>query len=243
MIRGLIAKKIGMTHIFDGEGQIISLTALECGPCFVTQIKSADKDGYDAIQLGFSQTKRLNSARKGHLAGKEVGELKYLREFDADDLSTIKIGQKLNVDLFKEGDYVNIVGTSKGKGFQGGVRRHHFHGGPKTHGQSDRTRAPGAVGSTTDPGRVLKGTRMAGHMGNRRITERNLKVIRIDPARNMVFVEGAVPGGRGGIMLIEKSTKVAKVVKPVKAGTTANTGKTATTANTGKAGTSANTGS
>ena len=207
---GLIAKKVGMTHIYDSTGQIIALTALECGPCFVTQIKSTDKDGYDAVQIGFGETKRLNAARRGHLAGKEVGSLKYLREFDVDDVSSVKIGQKLSTDLFEEGDYVNIAGTSKGKGFQGGVKRYHFKGGPKTHGQSDRHRAPGSIGATTTPGRVLKGTRMAGHMGNKRVTERNLKVIRIDPARNMLFVEGAVPGAPGGIMLIEKSSKITK---------------------------------
>ena len=226
MIRGLIAKKVGMTHIFDSEGQIVSLTALECGPCFVTQIKSADKDGYDAVQLGFGETKRLNAARRGHLASGEVGLLKYLREFAVDDLSSVKVGQKISVDLFKEGDFVNITGTAKGKGFQGGVRRYHFRGGPKTHGQSDRTRAPGAVGSTTDPGRVLKGTRMAGHMGNQRVAERNLKVMRIDLVRNLLFVKGAVPGARGGIILIEKSDKVAKATKPAtKAGASANTSK------------------
>ncbi len=213
MIRGLIAKKIGMSHIFNSEGQIIAITALECGPCFVTQVKSADKDGYDAVQVGFSETKRLNAAQKGHLAGKEVGSLKYLREFTVDDLSSVKVGQKLGADVFQAGDFVNVVGTSKGKGFQGGVKRYHFKGGPKTHGQSDRNRGPGAVGATTDPGRVLKGTRMAGHMGHRRVSERNLRVMRVDPAKNVVFVEGAVPGARGGIILIEKSAKIAKAVK------------------------------
>jgi len=179
------------------------VTAIEAGPCFVTQIKTEAKDGYDAVQVGFGEAKRLNSAQKGHL--KDVGRLKYLREFDMEDVESAQVGQKLDVDMFKSGDLVDVTGTSKGKGFAGVVKRHHFAGGPKTHGQSDRHRAPGSIGAGTSPGRVFKGTRMAGHMGNRRVTVRNLKVIDVDLARHLILVEGAVPGSNKGLLLIKKA--------------------------------------
>lgn len=207
MIRGLIGKKVGMTHVFDGDGQLMALTAVECGPCFVTQIKTEDKDGYSAVQLGFGEAKLLNSPQRGHLNGKKVGALKYLREFEVDDVTSVEVGQELSVGLFREGDLVDVVGVSKGKGFAGVVKRHHFAGGPKTHGQSDRHRAPGSIGATTSPGRVLKGTRMAGHLGNRRVTERNLSVFRVDLPRNLLFLKGVVPGAKGGLVLIKKSLK------------------------------------
>lgn len=205
MVRGLIGRKIGMTQVFLDDGTMQAVTAIEAGPCFVVQIKTEAKEGYDAIQLGFGQAKRLNSPQKGHLKG--VGNLRYLREFEAADVSTLEIGQKVDAGLFQTGDLVDIIGTSKGKGFAGVVKRHHFAGGPKTHGQSDRHRAPGSIGATTTPGRVFKGMRMAGHMGNERVTVRHLKVIAADPERNLLLVKGAVPGGRNGILLINRSVK------------------------------------
>ena len=205
MVRGLIGKKIGMTQVFGDDGTMQAVTAIEAGPCFVVQIKTQAKEGYDAVQLGFGQAKRLNSPQKGHL--KEVGRLKYLREFEADDVTTLEVGQKVDVGLFQAGELVDITGTSKGKGFAGVVKRHHFAGGPKTHGQSDRHRAPGSIGATTTPGRVFKGMRMAGHMGNERVTVRHLKVIAADPERNLLLVKGAVPGSRNGILLVNKSIK------------------------------------
>ena len=205
-IEGLIGKKIGMTQVFSDDGSVKGVTAIEAGPCFVTQIKTQAKDGYNAVQLGFEEVKRLNSPEKGHL--KPAGHsLKYLREFKVDDLVSIRVGQKVDVSIFKPGDLVNVIGISKGKGFAGVVKRHHFAGGPKSHGQSDRHRAPGSVGSTTFPGRVLKGTRMAGHMGDRRVTQRNLKVVQIDPARNLLLVKGAVPGADKGLLIVEKLGK------------------------------------
>ena len=202
MIQGIVGRKIGMTQLFQDGGEVV-VTAIEAGPCFVTQIKTEAKDGYDAAQVGFGEAKRLNSAQKGHL--KDVGRFKYLREFDMEDIESAQVGQKLDVDMFKSGDLVDVTGTSKGKGFAGVVKRYHFAGGPKTHGQSDRHRAPGSIGAGTSPGRVFKGTRMAGHMGNRRVTVRNLKVIDVDLARHLVLVEGAVPGSNKGLLLIKKA--------------------------------------
>jgi large subunit ribosomal protein L3 len=204
MIPGMIGKKIGMTQLFRDNGETV-VTVIEAGPCFVTQIKTEEKDGYNAVQLGFGEAKRLNSPQKGHLKG--VGLFKYLREFRVEDVSSFKLGQKVDVDIFKPGDLVDVIGTSKGKGFAGVVKRHHFAGGPKTHGQSDRHRAPGSVGATTFPGRVLKGTRMAGHMGDDRVTVRNLEIVDVDSARNVLLVKGAVPGGRNGLLLIRKAVK------------------------------------
>lgn len=202
MIQGMIGRKIGMTQLFRDIGEVV-VTAIEAGPCFVTQVKSEAKDGYNAVQLGFGEAKRLNSPQRGHLKG--VGQLRYLREFGVEDAASVQVGQKLDVDMFKPGDSVCITGISKGKGFAGTVKRHNFSGGPKTHGQSDRHRAPGSIGAGTSPGRVWKGTRMAGHMGNRRVTVRNLKVIDVDLSRHLLLVEGAVPGSKKGLLLIEKT--------------------------------------
>lgn len=202
MVEGIIGRKIGMTQVFSENGRVEPVTAIEAGPCFVSQVKMVEKDGYDAVQLGFGQAKRLNSPQKGHL--KKVGMLKYLREFEAVDMDSIEVGHRVSVDMFKAGDLVDISGTSKGKGFAGGVKRYHFAGGPKTHGQSDRHRAPGSIGAGTSPGRVWKGQRMAGHMGNRRVTVRKLKVVEADPERNLLLVRGAVPGWRKGLLIIMK---------------------------------------
>ncbi len=208
MIRGMLGKKIGMTQVFSENGTVIAVTAIEAGPCTIAQVKTRIKDGYDAVQLGFGEAKRHNSPQKGHL--RAVGMLKYLREFAADDASTHQIGEKVDAGIFKAGDFVDVTGISKGKGFAGVVKRHGFRGGPKTHGQSDRHRAPGSVGSTTSPARVLKGTRMAGHMGNQQVTAKRLQVVEVDPARNLVLVKGAVPGANRGLVLVRKSGNVAE---------------------------------
>jgi len=202
MIQGMIGKKIGMTQLFHDDGEVV-VTAIEVGPCFVIQVKTEAKDGYNAVQLGFGEAKRLNSPQKGHL--KEIGQFKHLREFSVEDVNSVQVGQKVDVDMFKPGDLLDVTGISKGKGFAGVVKRHHFAGGPKTHGQSDRHRAPGSIGATTSPGRVLKGMRMAGHMGDRRVTERNLKVLDVDSARHLLLVKGAVPGSKKGLLLIKKA--------------------------------------
>jgi large subunit ribosomal protein L3 len=206
MFPGIIGKKIGMTQLFQESGETVAVTAIQAGPSVVTQVKSRDRDGYDAIQVGFIENKvkqsQLSSPEKGHLRGLE--NVRYLREFRADDISSVKRGDKVDVGFLKHGDLINVIGFSKGRGFAGGVKRHHFAGGPKTHGQTDRHRAPGSIGATTFPGRVLKGQRMAGHMGNRRVTARNLEVMQADPERNLLLVKGAVPGADGGLLVIEK---------------------------------------
>jgi len=202
MVQGIIGRKLGMGQVFAENGKAEAVTAIEAGPCIVTQIKTSDKEGYSAAQLGFGEAKRLNSPQKGHL--KKLGQFEYLREFRVADTEGIKVGDKVDVGLFKEGDLVDVSGVSKGKGFAGVVKRHGFAGGPKTHGQSDRHRAPGSIGATTSPGRVLKGKHMAGHMGSNRVTVRHLKVYKADPERNLLLVKGAVPGARNGLVLIEK---------------------------------------
>jgi len=210
MFPGIIGRKIGMTQLFQESEETVAVTAIQAGPSVVTQIKSRDKDGYDAIQLGFIENKvkqsQLNSPEKGHLRGLE--NVRYLREFRTDPdfigISSVKRGDKVDVGFLKRGDLVNVTGLSKGKGFAGVVKRYHFAGGPKTHGQTDRHRAPGSIGSTTFPGRVLKGKHMAGHMGNRRVAARNLEVIQADPERNLLLVKGVVPGANGGLLIIEK---------------------------------------
>lgn len=203
MIEGIIGRKLGMTQILKGDGKAEVVTAIEAGPCSVIQVKTAAKEGYNTVQLGFGEAKRLNSAQRGHLKG--LGQFKYLREFRVEDSEAIEVGERVDVSLFKAGERVDITGVSKGKGFAGVVKRHHFAGGPKTHGQSDRHRHPGSIGATTSPGRVLKGMRMAGHMGDRRTTVRHLEVFEVNPARNLLLVKGAVPGGRNGLLLIKKS--------------------------------------
>lgn len=206
MFPGIIGKKIGMTQLFQENGETVAVTAIQAGPAVVTQVKSRDKDGYDAVQIGLIESKvkqsQLRSPEKGHL--RDLEHVRYLREFRADDISSIKRGDKVDVGFLKQGDLVNVVGLSKGRGFAGVVKRHHFSGGPKTHGQTDRHRAPGSIGATTFPGRVLKGKRMAGHMGNRRVTARKIKVVQADPERDLLLVKGAVPGSNGGLLLIEK---------------------------------------
>ena len=205
MIPGIIGKKIGMSQVFNDNGKAEAVTVIEAGPCLVTQIKTTAKEGYDALQLGFGTAKKISKAEQGHL--KELGKLRELREFRVDGTADVKVGDKVDVSVLKSGDFVNIIGISKGKGFAGVVKRHGFHGGPKTHGQTDRHRAPGAIGATTSPGRVLKGMRMAGHMGHEQITQKGLKVYKTDPEHNLLLVQGAVPGNKNGLLLISKSTK------------------------------------
>jgi large subunit ribosomal protein L3 len=204
-INGIIGKKLGMTQVFTENGKMKPVTAIEAGPCKITQIKDAAKDGYTAAQIGFGQAKKINAAEKGHL--KDNGQFKYLREFRVDSIEGLKSGDVIDVSQFKAGDIVAVTGISKGKGFAGVVKRHHFHGGPKTHGQSDRQRAPGAIGSTSTPGHVWKGMRMGGHLGDARVTTRNLSVVSADPARNLILIEGSVPGGKNGLVIIRKKGK------------------------------------
>lgn len=204
-IDGIIGKKIGMTQVFTEDGKTRAVTAIEAGPCTVTQVKTVENDGYQAVQLGYEQAKKLNAPEKGHL--KNLGLFKYLRELRVVNIEGVNPGDKVDVSIFKPGDRVDVTGISRGKGFAGVVKRHHFRGGPKTHGQSDRQRAPGAIGSTTSPGRVWKNLKMAGHMGNVRVTVRNLEVYSADVNKNLLLVKGAIPGGENSLVIIRKSSR------------------------------------
>jgi len=208
MIPGIIGKKIGVSQIFRENGKMEAVTAVEAGPCCVIQVKTVAKERYGAVQLGFGEAKRVNSPQRGHL--KELGKFRYLREFRIEDTGDIQVGDKVDASLFEAGELVDVTGISRSKGFAGVVKRHHFRGGPKTHGQSDRHRAPGSIGAGTSPGRVFKGTRMAGRMGGDRVTARNLEVYRSDPERNILLVKGALPGPKNGLLLIKKTTLVEK---------------------------------
>ncbi|MBC8332255.1 MAG: 50S ribosomal protein L3 [Anaerolineae bacterium] len=208
MLKGLIGKKIGMTQIFNDIGEAIPITLIEAGPCYVTQVRTIDKDGYSAVQLGFGESKprRLTGGQLGHLQRNNLPPVRFLREFQAKK-PDVNEGDQVTVDVFEVGDHVDVVGRSKGRGFAGAVKRYGFRGGPKTHGQSDRHRAVGSIGATSGTGRVFPGKRMPGHMGNQRITAQNLKIVLVDAERNLIGVRGAVPGPKGGLVLIKESRK------------------------------------
>jgi large subunit ribosomal protein L3 len=203
-IHGLIGKKIGTTQVFRDDGRTDAVTVVEAGPCTVTQIKTEESDGYVGVQLGFEPMKQLNKPEAGHLKGVN-GNFRVLREFGVDDVFEVELGEQIDASLFGAGDLVDATARAKGRGFQGGVKRYNFRGGPKTHGQSDRHRAPGSIGAGTTPGKVLKGQKMAGHMGNNRVTVRKLEVVEADASRNLLFIKGAVPGSRNSLVLIKKS--------------------------------------
>jgi large subunit ribosomal protein L3 len=209
MLKGLIGKKVGMTQIFDETGAAVPVTLIEAGPCYVTRVRTQDNDGYSAVQLGFGEVKpkRLSGGQLGHLKRNNLPPLRFLREFRTKE-PEVEEGQKITVDeSFEVGEFVDVIGTSKGKGFAGAVKRYGFGGGPKTHGQSDRQRAPGSRGAGTTPGRVYKGARGPGHMGNHRVTVQNLKVVLVDAERNLLGVRGAIPGAKGGLVTIEEARK------------------------------------
>ena len=205
---GLIGKKLGMTQVFSEDGIAYPITLIEAGPCYVTQVRNIDNDGYSAVQLGFGEvkTKKLTQGQLGHLEKNQLPPLRFLREFR---MSTpeVKPGDMVDVSQFEVGKHVDVVGTSKGKGFAGVVKRYHFKGGPKTHGQSDRLRAPGSIAAGTTPGRVFKGKKMPGRMGNERVTSQNVKVILIDIEKNLIGVNGSVAGPRGGLVMIKDARK------------------------------------
>ena len=204
MVMGILGRKRGMTTVFTPQGTSVGVTVVEAGPCYVTQLRTPENEGYRSVQLGFDETEKgLTKAERGHLKG--LPALKTLREFRLTDETVPEVGGKIDVSIFQVGELVDVTATSKGKGFAGVVKRHHFAGGPKTHGQSDRHRAPGSVGATTTPGRVFKDMKMAGHMGNRRVTTKNLKVLRAEPDRNLLLLEGSVPGPTSGLIIISRS--------------------------------------
>ena len=203
-VQGILGKKIATTQVFREDGAADCVTAVRVGPCTVTQVKTLKNDGYKSVQIGFEPVRRLSKPQEGHL--RNSGKLfRHLREVGVDDSTDVELGQEMDASLFQPGDIVDVTGLSKGRGFAGGVKRHHFRGGPKTHGQSDRHRAPGSIGAGSTPGRVIKGVRMAGHMGNKRITVRNLEVVLADPERNLLLVKGSVPGSRNSIVIVSKT--------------------------------------
>jgi len=202
MILGLLGRKLGMTQYFEADGTVTAVTAVEAGPCTVIRVKTAGRDGYEAVQLGFGQAKRLTKPVRGQLKG--LGEFRYLREVRVREPAEHAPGEVVSTDIFQPGERIAVVGTSKGKGFAGTVKRHHFHGGPKSHGQKDKHRSPGSIGAGTTPGRVFKGLRMAGHMGARRVTTRMLRVVTVDPERNLLLIEGSVPGATSGLLTLRK---------------------------------------
>lgn len=209
-IEGLLGRKLGTTQVFDEKGRLRGVTAVEVGPCFVTELRTPEKHGYAAVQVGYQDDRRLNKPEAGHLRAAGNLKLRHLTEFRTSGEESYSLGDRIGIELFEAGEKVDVTATSKGRGFQGGVRRHNFRGGPKTHGQSDRHRAPGSIGSGTTPGRVFKGTRMAGHMGAVRTTVRNLEVVSRNEEQGVIFVAGSVPGPRGGLVRVRSARKVAK---------------------------------
>ncbi len=205
-MRGLIGKKIGMTQVFNDGGQAVPVTVVEAGPCVVTQVKKQATDGYDAVQVGYGErkTKHSNKALDGHFGKAGTDAKRFLAEFVPVPDYDYQTGQQFGVSLFKEGEYVDVAGTTKGKGFSGVMKRHGFGGGPKTHGQREHPRSAGSIGQASDPSRVFKGMKMAGQYGNKRMTVRNLEVVSIDKEKNQILLKGAIPGAKNGIIYITK---------------------------------------
>ncbi len=221
-MKGLLGIKLGMSQVFDEKGVVTPVTIVQAGPCYVTQVKTDNKDGYSAIQVGFGEVseKRLTGGEKGHLGllrsdkkhphrkkSNSIPSVRHLREFRTKNITEYKVGQVLTVEQFAAGDRVDVAGTTKGRGFAGNIKRHGFGGGPKTHGQSDRGRAPGSVGATSGTAHVFKGKRMAGHFGDESFTAQNLQVIKIDPEQNLLAIKGSVPGHKGSLVVIRDSVK------------------------------------
>jgi len=208
-MRGILGKKIGMTQLFTDEGAVVPVTVIEAGPCYVTQLKTEETDGYNAVQIGYEEVaeRKLTKGQRGHLEKAGAPTLRRLQEIRYVDTPDHVLGDEIKADVFREGELVDIIGISKGRGFAGAVKRHNFAGGPKTHGQSDRHRATGARGAGTTPGRTYPGAKAPGHMGNRRVTIQNLQVTLVDPERNLIAVKGAVPGPKGGLVFVREAIK------------------------------------
>jgi len=202
MLQGFLGKKIGMTQLFREDGRVVPVTVIEAGPCVVTQVKTKETDGYEAIQLGYGDVKRRNKPEAGHLKDSRLS--RYLREVTTDDTSEFTVGQTIGVDIFQAGEKIDVIGKSKGRGFAGTMKRWDFGGGPRTHGQSDRARAPGSIGGGTTPGKVYKGLKMSGHMGNHRITVKGLEIVEIDAERNLLMIKGGIPGATNSLVQIRR---------------------------------------
>lgn len=208
-MKGIIGKKVGMTQLFTDNGTVVPVTVIEAGPCYVTQVKTVETDGYNAVQLGFEEVaeRKLTKGEKGHLAKADAPTLRRLREFRSEDVPQFSLGDVIKADIFEDGERVDVVGQSKGRGFAGAVKRHGFAGGPKTHGQSDRHRATGSRGAGTTPGRTYPGSKAPGHMGSQRVTVQNLTIALVDAERNLIAVKGAVPGAKGSLVLVREAVK------------------------------------
>ncbi len=207
-VKGILGRKIGMTQVFDDAGHAVPVTVVEAGPCQVAQIKRLETDGYSAIQLAFGTAKRLNKPAAGHLAKAGLENGKHLVEIRLDDMAGYELGTEIKADIFEAGEIVDVVGVTKGKGFSGVMKRHHFKGLSATHGTKRKDRSPGAIGACATPARVFRGTKMAGHMGHRRVTTLNLMVLKSDPERNLMLIRGAIPGPKGALVMVRSAIRL-----------------------------------
>lgn len=207
-MKGILGKKLGMTQVFTDAGVIVPVTVVEAGPMVVTQLKSVENDGYEAVQVGYGDVKEklLNKPQKGHFAKAGVGLKRHVKEFRTDNLQDFALAQEINVSIFAEGEKVDVTGTSKGKGFQGPIKRHNQHRGPMSHG-SRYHRGPGSMGAASDPSRVYKGKKLAGHMGSERVTIQNLEIVKVDVENNLLLIKGAIPGPKKGLVVVKKAIK------------------------------------
>jgi large subunit ribosomal protein L3 len=207
-VKGILGRKVGMTQVFDDAGHAVPVTVVEAGPCSVAQVKTPDKDGYSAIQLSFGEPRRVNKPAAGHFAKAGVDAARSLVELRLDDLGEYALGSEIKADVFEEGDMVDVIGVTKGKGFTGPMKRHNFGGLGASHGTERKHRSPGSIGGASTPARVFRGKKMAGHMGHERVTTLNLKVIKVDPERNLMLIRGAVPGPRGGLVMVRSAIRL-----------------------------------
>jgi large subunit ribosomal protein L3 len=207
-VKGILGRKIGMTQVFDDQGHAIPVTVVEAGPCRVAQIKRPETDGYSAIQLAFGNSKRLNKPQAGHLAKAGLDGSRHLVELRVEDMAGYELGTEIKADIFEEGEVVDVIGVTKGKGFAGPMKRHHFHGLSASHGTKRKDRSPGAIGACATPARVFRGTRMAGQLGHRRVTTLNLRVIKADPERNLLLIRGAIPGPKGALVMVRSAIRL-----------------------------------
>ncbi|HET7483064.1 MAG TPA: 50S ribosomal protein L3 [Actinomycetota bacterium] len=207
-VKGILGRKVGMTQVFDDAGHAVPVTVVEAGPCRVAQVKTPETDGYTAVQLAFGTARRPNNPISGHYAKSGVEPGRYLVELRLDELGDYAAGAEIKADVFESGEIVDVIGVTKGKGFAGGMKRHNFKGQGASHGNQAKHRAPGSIGACATPARVFKGTRMAGHLGHRRVTTLNLRVIKADPERNLLLIRGAVPGPRGGLVMVRSAVRI-----------------------------------
>lgn len=217
-VKGILGRKVGMTQVFDDAGHAVPVTVVEAGPCCVAQVKTVETDGYTAVQLAFGQARRPTKPQQGHFAKAGVEVSRYLVELRLDDIGELAPGAEIKADIFEPGEIVDVIGVTKGKGFAGAMKRHNFKGLSATHGTQRKHRSPGSIGACATPARVFKGTRMAGHLGHRRVTTLNLRIIKADPERNLLLIRGAIPGPRGGLVMVRSSVRVRQRTTERKAG-------------------------